>query len=454
MYMMNYFNHGLYKVKFLYFFLIFNFNLLYAQHDIDKTKSTITRFLYIPFDTSDNKYIQFNVTNQIWLRFNESNPGTMIEKKLYPTTFDIGIRRLRLQMIGQVSERFFFYFQFGINNFNYISARKIGDFFHDAVVEFTPWKRHLTIGAGLTAWTGYSRYSSPSVASTMMYDAPLFEQGTNDANDQFLRKLSIYFKGKFGKFDYRLVLSNPFIATTSPLFNPIISPYASFAPQAYPLQGGGYLQYQFFDEENNQLPYNVGTYLGKKKVLNVGAGFQFQPHATWNLSNGTDTIYHDMKIFAGDVFYDTPIGTKKDMALSTYLAYTYYDFGINYLRNVGVMNPGQSVDSTLASLNGTGNAFPMIGTGHTIFTQIGWMMPTRWFKSKSFTLMPYLGVQSSLWQRLHDPMITIDAGINFLFEGHRYKMSLNYQNRPIFDTYTFRQINRNHCFILHLQIAI
>lgn len=443
-----------FKKNIILFFLMLNYPLLFAQQSIDKNKSVITRFLYFPLDTNGNRYIQFNVTNQIWLRFNENNPGTMVEKKLYPTTFDIGIRRLRLQMIGQLSERFFIYFQFGINNFNYLSVRKIGDFFHDAVVEFTPWKRHLSIGAGLTGWTGYSRYSSPSVASTLMYDAPLFEQGTNDANDQFLRKLSVYFKGLFGKFDYRLILSNPFIATTSPLYNPNISPNASFTSQAYPLQFGGYFQYQFFDEESNQLPYTVGTYLGKKKVLNIGTGFQFQPHATWSLSNGNDTVFHDMKIFSGDIFYDTPLGTLKDMALSIYIAYAYYDFGINYLRNVGVMNPGQSIDSASASLNGTGNAFPMIGTGNTIFAQVGWMMPSRWFKSKVFTMMPYVGVQTSLWERLNDPMVTVDSGMNFLFEGHRYKISLNYQNRPVFDDASLLQTRRNSSVILHLQVAI
>lgn len=443
------------RFYFLIFIIIWSNELLFAQHSIViKKNKDISDALTVKLDTTGNRYIRFTVTNQIWMRFNESNPGTLVADKLMPYTFDIGIRRLRLQMIGQVSDRFFIYFQFGINNFNNLSPRKLGDFFHDALVEFTPWKRHLSIGAGLTAWTGYSRYSSPAVASTMMYDAPIFEQGTNDANDQFLRKLSVYMKGKFGKFDYRIILSNPFLATTSPIFDPNISQYANFTPKGISLQTGAYLQYQFLEEESNQLPYTVGTYHGKKNVLNVGAGFQFQPDALWSLSYSNDTVFHNMIIFAGDMFYDAPIGKHKDMALSTYIAYTYYDFGPGYLREVGVMNPGQSVDPALASLNGTGNAFPMIGTGHTIFTQAGWMMPSRWFKSKVFNLMPYVGVQTSVWDRLNYPMITVDTGMNFLFEGHRYKISVNYQNRPIFDTTSYQQIKRNSSIILHLQVAI
>ncbi|MCX7743963.1 MAG: hypothetical protein N2167_05290 [Flavobacteriales bacterium] len=429
-------------------------NAYTQQPRVRKNIPDLSQALTISLDSSESRYIRFTVTNQIWIRFNQSNPGTLIADIPKPYTFDIGIRRLRLQMIGQVSERFFVYFQFGINNFNNLSPRKLGDFFHDAVVEFTPWKRHITLGAGLTGWTGYSRYSSPAVASTMMYDAPIFEQGTNDANDQFLRKLSVYMKGKFGKMDYRIILSNPFLASTSPIFDPNISQYANFTSKGSSLQVGGYFQYQFLEEESNQLPYTVGTYHGKKNVLNVGAGFQYQPDAMWSLANGSDTVFHDMKIFAGDLFYDAPLGDKKDMALSIYLAYTNYNFGPGYLREVGIMNPGQAVDPALASLNGTGNAYPMIGTGHTVFAQAGWMMPPHWFKSKVFTMMPYAGVQTSLWERLIDPMVTVDSGINFLFEGHRYKISLNYQNRPIFDATSFQQIQRNSSVILHLQIAI
>ncbi len=443
------------KKIFFYILLLSLYGLLHAQEPANKKKfPDLSQALTISLDSANSRYIRFTLTNQIWVRFNESNPGTMVADMPKPYTLDIGIRRLRLQMIGQVSDRFFVYFQFGINNFNNLSPRKLGDFFHDAVVEFTPWKRHLSLGAGLTGWTGYSRYSSPAVASTMMYDAPIFEQGTNDANDQFLRKLSIYLKGKFGKLDYRIILSNPFLATTSPNFNPNISQFANFSPKGSSLQTGAYLHYQFLDEESNQLPYTVGTYHGKKNVLNLGAGFQFQSDAMWSLSNGTDTVFHDMTIFAGDVFYDAPLGAKKDMALSAYIAYTYYDFGPDYLREVGIMNPGQEVDSALTSLNGIGNAFPMIGTGHTVFAQAGWMMPSRWFKSKVFTLMPYVGVQTSLWERLNDPMVTVDSGMNFLFEGHRYKISLNYQNRPIFDAASLQQTRRNSSVILHLQVAI
>ncbi|MFN3876037.1 MAG: porin, partial [Flavobacteriales bacterium] len=35
----------------------------------------------------------------------------------------------------------------------------------------------------------------------------------------------------------------------------------------------GYLMWQFLEQESNVLPFTVGTYVGTKKVFNIGAGF-------------------------------------------------------------------------------------------------------------------------------------------------------------------------------------
>src|SRR5262245_48966860 len=60
-------------------------------------------------------YFQFTVLNQTWVRWNQSNPGTLVEGKLKDNTFDIGLRRTRFQAFGQLSDRVFIYFQFGMN---------------------------------------------------------------------------------------------------------------------------------------------------------------------------------------------------------------------------------------------------------------------------------------------------------------------------------------------------
>ena len=84
----------------------------------------------------------------------------------------------------------------------------------------------------MTGWSGLARFASPSIATTMMYDAPLFEQATNDVTDQFLRKLGVYAKGKISKLDYRVAISKPMnIITASTGFDTTLTKYATFSPK-------------------------------------------------------------------------------------------------------------------------------------------------------------------------------------------------------------------------------
>lgn len=211
--------------------------------------------------------------------------------------------------------------------------------------------------------------------------------------------------------------------------------------------------YQIFDEESNLLPYTQGTYLGAKKVLNVGAGFLAQPKATWHLQN-TDTVYNAMWQVNADVYADMPLNKRKDDCFSAYAAYSYYNFGPGFIRNLGVMTPANKVDATKASFNGAGNAYPIVGTGHTIFAQAGYKLPSRLFGTKGFSIMPYTGFQMSKWDRLNSWMGVVDAGVNFLLVGNKAKLTLNYQNRPVFDNTTLKQTSRTSAVILQWQIAL
>lgn len=425
-----------------------------AQNSMkDTTLKPFPDIKWKPFK-NDKQYIQFTFLAQVWARFNQNNPGTLMNDQARSNSLDIGLRRVRMQVIGNVSPKFFFYTQIGLNNFNAVSARKPGIFFHDVVVEYHPVKDFLTIGGGLTGWTGFLRYSSPSVGTILMMDAPLYQQATNDINDQFLRKLSIYAKGKIFGLDYRVIVSDPFTVKTSPNYDPVISTDSKFTPVGHAFQVSGYFNYQFFDQESNLIPYNAGTYLGNKKVLNVGLGAEFQPNATWQLRNGTDTVFHPMVMLGADVFYDAPFGKNNDWAVSAYGAYSYTDFGPNYLRNLAVMIPTNGSNPSQLALNGPGNGFPAIGTGHTGFVQVGVKFPSKWFGKSGITFQPYAATQISSYDKLKDPMTLIDAGVNWFFYGHKSKLSLHYQNRPVFDSATQLESRRLNTVILQYQITI
>ena len=308
-------------------------------------------------------YVKFTFLNQVWVRYNESNPGTTVFDTPKSSTFDIGLRRTRIQIFGQLSDKVFFYTQFGQNNLNYISPRKQGLFFLDAISEYKVADKSLSIGGGLTGWNGVSRYSSPSIGSILSLDAPLYQQATNDITDQFVRKFSIYAKGQIAKLDYRLAVSTPMSVQRSTAQQATISENSLFSSEPAKAQWHGYFKYQFKDEESNLTPYAVGSYLGKKSVFNIGAGFMFQPDALWHLESVTNIVHTNLKLFTVDMFYDMPIDESKGNAITAYVAFSDNDYGKNYVRNVGAMNPANGTNGA-GSFNGAGSAFPMIGTGN------------------------------------------------------------------------------------------
>ena len=378
------------------------------------------------------QFIQATFLNQLWLRYNDSNPGTTVYGTEKPSTFDVSLRRTRIQLFGQLTDRVFVYAQFGQNNFNYLSARKTGAFFHDIVGEYAVSKGHFSLGGGLTAWSGLSRYASPSVGTILGMDAPLYQQATNDATDQFLRKLSIYAKGKLGKVDYRIALTNPLPIQTSSMAPKAVGRYSDFSLEAPNKQVQGYLSYQFLDQESNLTPYATGSYLGSKRVFNIGAGFITQAAAMAHLDAQGQTITSPMNLYAVDVFYDSPINKDQNSAVTLYGTYAYYDFGPGYIRNLGVNNPANDVAVDKASFNGTGNAFPLIGTGSIFFGQAGYLLPKRVLGEGHGQLQPYASLMLASYDRLAGTMVNYDLGINWLVKDHGSKFSLNYQNRPIF----------------------
>jgi len=414
-----------------------------------------------------SKFFQITFLNQTWLRFNESNPGTTVEGELKKHTTDIGLRRTRIQMFGQLTDRVFVYFQFGQNNFNSqygVGAnRKVAVFFHDAVCEYRLSSNdQLHIGGGLTIANGLSRFSQPSVGTIMTMDVPVFAQATVDQTDEFSRKLSIYARGQIGKLDYRIILSDPFPISSNGQPAIALSDQANFARKGHALQKQGYFQYQFFDKEVSATPYMTGTYLGKKKIFNIGAGIIYQPKAMWKQgSSSTDTVYQDMLLWSTEAFLDAPLNKEKGTAISAYLGYFNYNFGSNYMRFNGLMNPANGINSTSGYVGKSGstygNAFPMFGTGQAVYGQFGYLMPSS-LLGEYGTLMPYASAQYASWDRLKNkPMTVVHAGINWLLNGHKAKISLDWENRPIFNEIVaggVQNAGRRNCLVLQYQIFL
>jgi len=392
--------------------------------------------LKLKLNEDGSHYLKATFLNQVWFRLNESNPGTTVLGEEQSNTFDVGLRRTRIQFFGQISDHVFFYAQFGQNNFNFLAQnagnRKLQAFFHDALGEYKVWKSKdvLKIGGGLTIANGLSRFSQPSVSTIMTMDVPVFAQATVDQTDEFSRKLSVYMRGQLGKLDYRLVVSDPFPITTNGQVLPPLSDHATFAQLGHHRQYQGLFCYNLLDKESHVTPYMTGTYLGKKKILNIEAGFITQRAAMWTKEN-TDTVYHAMNLWSAALFYDAPVSTEKGTAISAYAGYFNYDFGPGYLRYNGIMNPANGIANGPAT-GSQGNAFPMFGTGKVFYAQFGFLMRRDLLGVDKGTLMPYASLMSADYERLKSRMNVVDVGVNWLQKGHQSKITLDYQYRPVY----------------------
>jgi len=396
---------------------------------------------------SGSHYVKFTFTNQAWFRLNENNPGTTVLSDPATNTFDIGLRRTRMQLFGQITDRIFFYTQFGLNNFNKTngfpgyntsgtpSNRKVAAFFHDALGEYEVHRKgnsFIRFGGGLTIVNGLSRFSQPSIGTILTLDVPIFAQATVDQTDQFSRKLAVYSRGQIGKINYRISIADPFPVETSGAVPAALGVNSVFAQKKHKKQFDGLLIYNIFDTEDNTTPgYMMGTYLGKRKIWNIEAGFIGQQNATWR-KEGADTLYSSMNLWSVASYLDMPVNKEKGTAVSGYLGYFHTDYGKGYLRYNGSMNPATGTTLPISGVSGThGNAYPMFGAGNVIYAQAGYKFKDGLFGSQG-TLQPFASLQHSDYERLKDPMNLYNVGINWIMKGQNGKLTLNYESRPVY----------------------
>ena len=389
--------------------------------------------LKIYLNDDSTRYIQGTGLAQIWFRYNDNNPASAIYGTPKKETFDVGLRRVRYQVISQINKKVFMYTQFGINSFNSLSARKPGLFLHDVTAEYKIYKNYITLGGGLSGWNGTARYTSSGVGNILGMDLPTIEETTNDVSDQFVRKLGVYAKGQIGGLDYRFSAANPFpiqnsLTTVAALSGTNSAAYSTKAPE---MQYQGYVKWQFFDKESNLLPYSAGSYLGKKRVLNIGGGFTYQKNAMWYRNANMDTLSTPLQQFALDVFYDSYLNKEKQNAVTAYASFLNYDFGPNYIRNAGAMNTANGTIGA-SSFNGAGNNAPLIGTGQVVYAQAAYLFKKD-LLGKNGTLQPYASGSYAMYQKLKDPVLIYDIGVNWIIAGQNSKISLDYQSRPIFN---------------------
>lgn len=429
----------------------------------------------IDINEDGSKYTRLILWNQFWIRNSQMNPGSMINEQPVTDSWNMGNRRLRMLAYSQISKRYLILLHFGINNQTFISGGASGTsgtgsygsgkkpqiFFQDAWNEYAlilPGEAGdftLNVGAGLHYYMGLSRLTQAATLNFLTLDSPVFSWPLIDNSDQFARQLGIFAKGKYDRFEYRISANQPFATNLQPanFVNPddAVAVDNNGNPK---WSTAGYFEYQFLEKESNLLPYKIGTYLGYKKVFNLGAGFYHHPNGTKSSVN--DVIRdHNISLFAVDAFADIPLGSAPHKgAVTGYASYFNYNFGPNYLRNIGIMNvaePDPNFGGQQA-IAGAGNSQPTIGTGNIFHAQAGFLLPSSIEKPR-IRYQPFVAYTHKNFEALEHPSNQFDIGMNWHLDGHHAKISTQYSTRPLYADPSSKPTYKGE-FILQLMIYL
>lgn len=364
--------------------------------------------LKVNINEDGSKYFRVISWAQFWAQNNSDRPLDVNGKEQSDTNFSI--RRARVLMYAQISPDFLILTHFGLNSLNGDNMSPTGTkdasqlFFHDVWAQYSLGKNHA-IGGGLHYWNGISRLNNQSTLNIMTLDNQRQAWATLGLSDQFARHMGVYLKGALGKFQYRVSVNDAITNNLQATSIPVNGGAATYSGRR--LLGSkdagrtyaGYFEYGFLDSESNFLPYKVGSYLGTKKVFNIGAGFFAHPKGSVVADALGNLRGEDVKIFALDAFYDAPIGNNGG-ALTAYALYQNNDYG---------------KDFTLGTT---------YETGSLLHGQIGYVLPMK-FKTK---FQPYLSFDNRKIDVLNDNASQFGIGTNMFLSGHNAKLTLEYQS--------------------------
>ncbi|SHE52484.1 porin [Chryseobacterium sp. OV279] len=428
--------------------------------------------LKINLNAKGDKWLKFGISSQIWLRSIDNNPGTLVNGVPQEQTYDASIRRMRLIIQSQVTPFYSVFLQMGINNQSFISGggtgtgnngagKKAPFFFHDAYNEFAiiprndfqtgkPNKNNLYLGAGLHSWNGVSRLTNASTTKMLAGDIPVFNFPMIEIADQFSRQLGIFVHGEFDRINYRFSVNKPFATS----LKPAIGGAAVDNNQSGKLSYAGYAFYQFFNKETTVTSFLPGNNLATKKVLNLGAGFYTNKEATQSQPSENVFESHDVNILGADVYTELPVGDKsKEMGLTLYSVFYNYNYGPNYLRVSGLLNPGTPNADFMGqkALEGPGNNRVLMGTGNIWFSQMGFVLPKF---SKILKVQPFFNYALKDMNALNQNGSYYDIGANFYLYGQNARIVAQYSSRPLYDLTSKTIFDRKGEFLLSFQIVL
>lgn len=395
--------------------LFVSFQISFAQGSPDYTGG-----LKVKINEDGSKYLRIISWAQVQANYNTDE--TFDANGNENSKLGFNLRRARVLMFAQINKDFLILTHFGLNSLTSSTLSPTGKgegsqlFFHDVWAQYNVGKDH-TVGGGLHYFNGISRLNNQSTLNMMTLDNHRQSWATIGLSDQFARHLGVFAKGKFGQLQYRVAINDAAVTsldtrTADVNGAAVYNGRATLGSKDAGKTFAGYLDYHFFDQESNFLPYKVGTYLGGKKVFNVGAGFFLHPKGSV-VDTGTTTAPNlegeDVSIFAVDAFYDAPLG-ENGSALTAYAVFQSNDYGKDYL-------------------------FSAYGTGSMLYAHVGYVFARDKEKTR---FQPYVSYGTHSYDAVSDDRNTLGIGVNTYMSGHNSKLTLEFKNQKFgaFDSNT------------------
>ncbi len=282
-----------------------------------------------PIEVADGKYLRITYEGQFGFSYRDTGSGYYHDDP----TYEFNFRRNRLGFIGTYNNWLSFYFQT-----EYIEQKMIGAlsvdpsdsgrnfFVQDAQIRMTPYDfLNITVGK---LKHNLTRENLEACFEPLTLDRSPFIYTPYKTS----RDIGVAIWGNFlnDMLQYRVDAMD---GHTNSAEDP--SPASSFRYTAR-------LQGSFFDPETG---YGLaGTYLGSKRVLTVGAAYQYEPKAVYGDIADDDKV-RDYSAYSFDVFYEQPTAGMGTFTISAaYLdisfddAYKYADpgegsYGLNGQKN-------------------------------------------------------------------------------------------------------------------------
>jgi hypothetical protein len=249
---------------------------------------------------NDSVSVRFGLLSQTWVDYTQT-PNVFVDGSY---TQDIFLRRMRFLFTGQIGSKLSFIFQtdnpnLGRTGVGFIKSPATGFLLQDGLLEVQPAASNVFIvDAGLEL-VPLCRNCIANAATLLPLDYSIYSflQGTQTVSSVG-RDLGIMAKGNFDdqKIQYRVGV---FSGARLP-----ITPAAPLVQTgSNSLRSAGRLMVNFMDPEppSYTLP---GTYFGRKKVFNIGAGFDAQ------------SVF---KAISGDGFLSYPFGANGITLAGTFI---------------------------------------------------------------------------------------------------------------------------------------